>query len=170
MHKESTTKRNSRFHCSFFKQNMPKDPGGRLSEQRVTNTEFQVCLFTVRTLSLRMRFEKVGTGYLMLPVPRTVYYSHVYTMLVNVRFWSGHYGDWAIPQFRTRLVGSVSSMDALRDIFGPQFVQPKQQASLSGYNTNQEKGPASGYLLLFNLAKAITCSVCRLVSLSSNYV
>jgi hypothetical protein len=106
-----------------------------------------------------MHYEKLGTAYIMIPVPRTVFYTFVYPKLTEVHFWSGHYGDWAVPQFRTRLLGSMSTLRGLRKVFGTRFVQPKQQAGLSSYNTNPENGPITGYLLFFNTSKPFTFSV-----------
>jgi len=111
-----------------------------------------------QTLCARMRFDNLGVGYIMLPVPRTVYYSFVYKHLRQTCFWSAHYGDWALPQFRTRLVGSIKSLEELHAVFGPQFVKPKQQADLGGYNCDLEKGPLCGYLLFLDNNKTFTFS------------
>ena len=110
-----------------------------------------------------MCFENLGTAYIMLAVPRTVYYSFVFPKLDETRFWSAHYGDWALPQFQTRLLGSLNSLEKLREVFGTCFVQPKQQPDLDGYNTDPTKGPLAGYLLFLNYHNTFTFSVCNMM-------
>jgi len=119
-------------------------------------TDFQNS--ALQTLCSRMRAENLCDGYIMIPVPRTVYYTFVYPKLNDVRFWSAHYGDWAIPQFRTRVVGSVNTLRGLRKIFGARFVKPKQQQELSGYNSDLKNGALCGYLLFLNYHNMFTFS------------
>jgi len=94
----------------------------------------------VQTLRTRMRAELLTKGYIMVPVARTVFYTFVFPLLESTRFWSAHYGDWARPTFRTRLVGTVGTLKQLRLIFGAAFVCPKEQSDLAGYNTDMAKG------------------------------
>jgi len=100
------------------------------------------------TLHSRMREENLGKeAYIMIPVPRSIFYSFVYPQLHGVHFWHAHYGDWAHPRFQTRLIGSINRLVNLRRIFGLPFVRPRAQPDLSGYNTDPKKGPVCGYLL-----------------------
>jgi hypothetical protein len=111
--------------------------------------------------NFRMRDGAIASSaYIMVSVPRTVFYSFVYPQLNKPHFWSAHYGDWAEPTFCTRLVSSNSRLKTLRNIFGNDFVSPKQRADLPGYNTDPAKGPLSGYLLFLNYQNGFTLSVC----------
>jgi hypothetical protein len=117
--------------------------------------------FTV--LMLRMREENLGRGaYIMVPVSRTTFYTVVYPALSNVHFWHAHYGDWAIPLFRTRLIGSLANTKAVQRAFGSAFICPRQQAGLSGYNSTLANGPLAGYLLFLcpDPQKGFQVSVC----------
>jgi len=98
-----------------------------------------------------MREENLGQGaYILVPVSRTTFYTVVYPVLSNVHFWHAHYGDWALPQFKTRLIGCLKNIKEVRRVFGHKFVKPRAQADLSGYNTNPQEGRLAGYLLFLN--------------------
>jgi len=111
----------------------------------------------LQILCSRMRSENLGQGYIMISVPRTVYYSFIYPRLDATHFWSAHYGDWALARFRTRVI-SVCSTDTLHNVFGGRFVQPKEQPDLGGYNNDPKKGPLCGYLLFLNSTNTFTLS------------
>jgi len=107
----------------------------------------------------------------MISVPCTVFYSFVYPKLDKPHFWSAHYGDWAKPTFRTRLVSSVYELKILRKIFGAEFVCPKKRADLDGYNDGSGNGSLCGYLLFLNTNKPFVLSVCCSVLLGdTNYL
>jgi len=109
-----------------------------------------------------MQEENLGKeAYIMIPIPRSIFYSFVYPQLHGVHFWHAHFGDWAHPRFQTRLIGSIYGLVDLWHIFG---LQPRAQPNLSGYNTDPKKGPVCGYLLFLDKGlKGFGFSVCFLV-------
>jgi len=86
------------------------------------------------------------------PFQGLFFYSYVYPSLKKVHFRSTHFGDWAKPQFHTRVIGDATIW-SLRNMFGGAFVKAKQEADLSGYNSDPATGPLCGYLLFLNYHK-----------------
>jgi len=90
-----------------------------------------------------------------------VFYSLVCPLLENKRIWSRHFGDWAKPNFQTRVIGKLTTINALRRTFGDLFVQAQLQPDLGGYrSTASTEGDVCGYLLLLDPQSGFKFSVC----------
>jgi len=98
-----------------------------------------------------MSGNKLGNKALIVAdVPKTIFFGHVVPKLTRTSFSHVRYGDWSIPRFCMRFVGSVSGITDLIPILGDSFVAPRTIPELSGYNGDPAKGATAGHVLLLN--------------------
>jgi len=115
----------------------------------------------VDALKSRMKAQSRGDAHINIHCARTVFYSMVSPQLENKRIWSRHFGDWAKPNFQTRVIGRLSTLNALRRVFGDLFVKAQTQPGLGGYQSRaSEKGDVCGYLLFLDPQAGFKFSVC----------
>jgi len=128
-----------------FKAEIKKREG--LTVDKSVVVDFQDMMAT--QLAYRMQHDKLGdNASFTLDVGRGVFYGHVLPLLEATWFWHVHHGDWSSPTFKTRYLGAVHSISALAAILGDEFVAPRQQPTLAGYNGDISKGTTFGYVLI----------------------
>lgn len=68
-----------------------------------------------------------------------------------------HWGDWALQQFNFRIIGEIRKHRHLEEIFGEEFLRPKEREDLVPYNPDPSEGEVVGFLCFFT--KPFTFSV-----------
>jgi len=79
-------------------------------------------------------------------VPRSIFYSLIYPKLVKVRYWMRHWGDWGKKQFNFGVVGAISKLNDILDIFGEELLRPRELDDVLPYNTDPSAGDVVGFM------------------------